>query len=415
MNILLINHYAGSPCHGMEFRPFYLAREWVRAGHNVQIVAAAFSHLRAAQPAIDGSVMDEEIEGISYHWYATPSYQGNGVGRVKNMLSFLWALWRDAHRLVRDFKPDVVIASSTYPMDIWPARRIAKLAKAKLIFEVHDLWPLSPVELGGMSPSHPFIRVCQAAENAAYRDADIVVSMLPNVADYVRGKGLARSRLTIVPNGISLDEWQSGLDTPLRDDVQRVIDSARVAGCSVVGYTGAHGRPNALDNLLNAAALLRSEPVQFVMVGDGHERKRLAERVQAEGLNNVHMFPPIPKSEIPALLNQVQVAYLGAPRQPLYRFGVSPNKMIDYMMARVPILYAIEAGNDPIAEAGCGLTIPAENPQALAAGVLALCGSPPDRLKRMGENGKSYALARHTYDVLSETFLQAIRIVPRKT
>lgn len=415
MNILYINHYAGSTRHGMEFRPFYLAREWVRAGHKVQIVAASHSHIRANQPKLEGVVLDENIEGIGYRWYATPAYQGNGVGRVKNMLSFMWSLWRDARRLARDFKPDVVIASSTYPMDIWPARRIAKLAKAKLVFEVHDLWPLSPIELGGMSPSHPFIRLCQAAENAAYRDADIVVSMLPNVTDYVRSKGLAPSRLAIVPNGISRDDWQGGLAAPLRDDVQQVIDAARAAGCNVVGYAGSHGRPNALDTLLNAATLLRDEPVQFVMVGDGHERERLAARVQAEGLVNVHMFLPIPKSQIPTFLEQVQAAYLGAPRLPIYRFGVSPNKMIDYMMAGVPILYAIEAGNDPVAEADCGLTIPAEDPQALAAAIRALCASPRERLKSMGENGKRYALDKHTYDVLSQTFLETIRSIPRKT
>jgi glycosyltransferase involved in cell wall biosynthesis len=415
MNILLINHYAGSPQHGMEFRPFYLAREWVRAGHCVQIIAASFSHLRTMQPTIAGAVLDEKIEGIKYHWYATPVYQGNGVGRVKNMLSFLWALWRDARKLARDFKPDVVIASSTYPMDIWPAQRIAKLAKAKLVFEVHDLWPLSPVELGGMSASHPFIHLCQAAENAAYRDADIVVSMLPNVAEYVQSKGLAPSRLSIVPNGISLDDWQSGQSAPLRVDVQRAIDAAKATGSNVVGYAGSHGRPNALDNLLNAATLLRAEAVQFVMVGDGHERERLAARVQEEGMTNVHMFPPIPKSQIPAFLEQIDAAYLGAPRQPLYRFGVSPNKMIDYMMGGVPILYAIESGNHPVTEADCGLSIPAEDPQSLATAIRSLCETPPERLRRMGENGKCYALAKHTYAVLSETFLQAIRLIPRKT
>jgi glycosyltransferase involved in cell wall biosynthesis len=414
MNILVINHYAGSTRHGMEFRPFYLAREWVRAGHKVQIVAASHSHIRANQPKLVGAVLDETIEGIDYRWYATPAYQGNGVGRVKNLLAFMWALWRDARRLAQHFKPDVVIASSTYPMDIWPARRISKLAKAKLVFEVHDLWPLSPIALGGMSPSHPFIRLCQAAENAAYRHADIVVSMLPNVADYVRDKGLEPSRLVIVPNGIAVDDWQTGLGTPLRNDVQQAIEVARVSGCKLVGYAGTHGRPNALDTLLDAAALMHGEPVQFLLVGDGHDRERLTGRVQSEGLFNVHMFPPIQKSQIPAFLEQIDAAYLGAPRQPLYRFGVSPNKMIDYMMAEVPILYAIEAGNNPVAEAGCGLTVLAEDPKALATAISELCASSPERLKRMGENGKSYALDKHTYAVLSQTFLEAIRSIPCK-
>ena len=85
MNILIVNHYAGSPRHGMEYRPYYLAREWVRAGHGVQIVAASFSHVRSRQPdlpASAGSAFDETIDGIGYRWLRTPSYRGNGVGRA---------------------------------------------------------------------------------------------------------------------------------------------------------------------------------------------------------------------------------------------------------------------------------------------------------------------------------------------
>ena len=82
MNILLINHYAGSVRHGMEFRPYYLAREWVKSGHNVQIVAASFSHIRADQPEMSGAAQKSEvIDGIDYRWYRAPSHAGNGAGR----------------------------------------------------------------------------------------------------------------------------------------------------------------------------------------------------------------------------------------------------------------------------------------------------------------------------------------------
>ena len=90
MNILLINHYAGSPQYGMEYRPYYLAREWVKLGHNITIVGADFSHLRIKQPTAG----EEYIDGIRYVWLSTPVYQGNGLGRIKNMLSFLWKLYR---------------------------------------------------------------------------------------------------------------------------------------------------------------------------------------------------------------------------------------------------------------------------------------------------------------------------------
>ena len=126
VNILLVNHYAGSTRHGMEYRPYYLAREWVRAGHRVQIVASSWSHARSLQPDVAGEPVDERIDGIDYRWLPTPPYRGNGVGRVRNIWAFLRRLWRESKMLVDRVKPDVVIASSTYPFDIWVARRIAR-------------------------------------------------------------------------------------------------------------------------------------------------------------------------------------------------------------------------------------------------------------------------------------------------
>jgi glycosyltransferase involved in cell wall biosynthesis len=406
VNILLINHYAGSPRHGMEYRPYYLAREWMRLGHRVQIVAASWSHVRSVQPASPG---DETIDGIAYRWLPTPSYGGNGLGRVLNIWAFLKRLWRDAPDWAGEFRPDVVIASSTYPMDIWVARRIARLAGAKLVHEVHDLWPASPIELSGMSPRHPFILLCQKAENDACRDADVVVSMLPKVAEHLQSHGLDLRKLHIVPNGISPEEWQ-GAAAPLAPALAAHIAQQRSAGRQVVVYAGSHGEPNALDVLLDAAAALQAEPFAFVLVGDGHEKARLAQRVQAEGeaLRQVRLFEPIPKAQIPALLAAADIAYIGWKRQPLYRFGIAPNKLMDYMMAGVPVLHSVEAGNDPVAEAGCGLTVAPESAQAVAQGLRRLAALSSGARRAMGERGRDFVLAHHAYPVLARRFLEAI-------
>jgi len=404
MNILLINHYAGSPALGMEYRPYYLAREWVRAGHRVQIVAADFSHVRSRQPVAG----DETIDGIAYRWLQTPSYQGNGAGRVWNIWRFLSQVWRQSARLVREFKPDAVIASSTYPMDIWVARRIARQAGARLVFEVHDLWPLSPIELSGMSPKHPFIRLCQAAEDAAYRDADVVVSMLPKVQGHMADHGLDLSKLHLVPNGITPDDWQQQA-LPLRDDVARAIAAQRAVGRTVVGYAGSMGLPNALDVLLDAAALLRDHPIAVVMVGDGHERARLKQRFADQGLTQVTLLPPVPKAQIPAFLAQIDIAYIGWQRVPIYRFGIAPNKLMDYMMAGCAVLHSVEAGNDPVAESGCGLTVAPENPQAVADGLRRLAALPAADRLAMGERGRAFVLAHHSYPVLAQRFIEAMQ------
>ncbi len=406
MNVLYIDHYAGAPAYGMEYRPYYLAREWVRAGHRVTVVGASQAHVRSRQPACTGDFTREAIDGVDFVWCATPPYQGNGVGRVVNILAFLrrlrqWPRWLDG-------KPDVVIASSTYPADIGAARRIARRHGAKLVWEVHDLWPLSPMELGGMSRWHPFIVWMQRAENAACRDADVVVSILPKAQDHLRQHGMAAHKFVHVPNGIDPAEWAPEAEVPVPPAHAAAVAAARARGDFVVAYTGAHGVANALGTLLDAAAQMREEPVTWLLVGDGPEKAALKRRVADEGLARVQLLDPVPKRAIPRLLRQMDLLYIGLQREPLFRFGISPNKLMDYMMAGRPVLCAIEAGNDLVGDAGCGLSIAAEDPAAVAAGVHRLAALGADERQAMGERGRAFVQSRHTYPVLARRFLEAL-------
>jgi glycosyltransferase involved in cell wall biosynthesis len=406
MRILYINHYAGSLRHGMEYRPFYLAREWTRAGHEVRIVTASYSHVRTVQPEVTNQPLREVVDGIEYIWYPTPAYSGNGFGRLWNIFSFLRQVWSQSHSLSDEFRPDVVIASSTYPMDIWVARRIARLSGAKLVHEIHDLWPLSPIELSGMSPSHPFARLCQLAEDAACRDADVVVSMLPNVAEHLGSRGLDLRKLKIVPNGIDAAEWE-GQRAELPAEIAAHLEAMRSEGRTIVGYAGSHGVPNALNVVLDSAGLMTDERFAFVLVGDGMEKRALQEAVDSRKLSNVRLFPPIRKAQVRAFLESIDIAYIGWQRIPIYRFGISPNKLMDYMMARCVVLHSVEAGNDPVREAGCGLTVPPSDPSAVAQGLLRLSRLPSEDRAAMGERGRAFVLANHTYEVLADRFLKA--------
>jgi glycosyltransferase involved in cell wall biosynthesis len=408
MNILLINHYAGSIRHGMEYRPYYLAREWVRHGHQVHILAADHAHVRAQAPDLGtDDHLDETIDGIHYRWLRTPAYRGNGLGRIRNMGSFVRRLWRGSAELATTIRPDAVIASSTYPLDIWPAHRIARMARARLLHEVHDLWPLSPMELGGYSRYHPFIMLLQSAEDHACRHADAIVSILPKVRSHLEARGMAPAKLHHIPNGVDPDEWQDA-SPALSEPLSGLLARLRSEGLSIVGYAGSHGAANALDSLLDAAARLRALPVAFVLVGDGPEKRRLQQRAARDGLHKVHFVAPIPKREIPALMACLDVAYLGWQRQPLYWFGISPNKLLDYMMGGCPVLHAVEAGNDPVAEAGCGLTVAPEDPGAIADGVKRLLAMDEGARRTMGARGRHHALSHLTYPVLGQRFLSVL-------
>jgi glycosyltransferase involved in cell wall biosynthesis len=233
-----------------------------------------------------------------------------------------------------------------------------------------------------------------------------VVSMLPTAHAYMASRGLDLRKLAIVPNGIALDEW-SGASPPLRDDVAAAIERARAAGECVVGYAGSHGLPNALDILLDAAALLRGDKLHLVLIGDGHEKPRLQARVRDEHLANVTMLPPIPKAQIPSFLAAIDIAYIGWQRVPIYRFGIAPNKLMDYMMAGCAVLHSVQAGNEPVAEAGCGLTVPPEDAQAVAQGLRQLAACAHEERRTMGERGRAFVLAHHAYPVLAQRFIDA--------
>jgi len=190
----------------MEFRPYYLAREWVKLGHKVTIISANYSHLRIKQPLVNKDLSKENIDNINYIWLKTPKYSESSLKRIINILTFIIKLFVYKNIIIRQTRPDIVIASSTYPLDIYPAYLIAKKNKAKLVFELHDLWPLSPMVIGGYSKFHPFIRIMQMAENFACKNCNYYISLLGNAVAYLKEHGLDENKFFHIPNGFSYDE-----------------------------------------------------------------------------------------------------------------------------------------------------------------------------------------------------------------
>ncbi|WP_109120799.1 glycosyltransferase family 4 protein [Azospirillum sp. TSO22-1] len=404
MNILLINHYAGSDRLGMEYRPFYLAREWVAAGHRVTIVGASHSHLRARQPEPTHDLATDVEEGVRYRWLRTRPYSGNGLGRVANMAAFVAKLWAYAPRLAREERPDVVICSSTYPLDIYPGARIARRAGARLVFEVHDLWPLTPMLLGGYSPGHPFIRAMQAAEDYACRHVDTLVSILPHTRDYLVGRGLDPAKFVHIPNGIPAAAFRNAPAGELPPDLASRIAAERARGHFLVGYAGGINPSDPLETILDAAIRLKDKPVSFIFVGGGSAEREFKARIAAAALPNVHHMGVIPKVLVQTFLAEMDALTMSWKRSPLYAYGVSPNKVFDYMLAGRPIVQACEAGNDLVGEGRCGFTVPPEDTQAFADALLRLSGMAPEERARLGGNGRRFVLEHHDYRVLAARF-----------
>lgn len=405
MNILLINHYVGGGEYGMEYRPYYLAKEWVKMGHKVYLVGATYSHLRLKNPQVSRDLTVENREGINYIWVKTPAYVGS-MKRIVNMATFVGKLECYAKKLAEMCAPNLVIASSTYPIDIYPARKIAKRAGAKLCYEVHDLWPLSPMLIGGYSPKHPFIRVMQKGEDDCYKYSDKVISLLWNSEEHMREHGLAPGKFACVPNGYSKDEWsEDAANQPLPEEHQKAFDGLK--GKVIVGFAGGFAASGALDTLMNAAVILKDRnDIHFVLVGKGPEKEHIEQMVADKALDNVTILPAVAKKLIPAINAHFDIAYMGGVHSILHKYGTSYNKMTDSMLSDKPIIQAVDEPGCVAERVGCGIQVEAENPQLVADAVIKLASMPVEDRIAVGKKGNVYAKENLEWGTLATDFLR---------
>ena len=387
---------------GMEFRPYYMAREWQKMGHLVRIVAADYSHVRTNQPEAPVKDGVTEIDGMEFQIIRAGTYEGNGVKRAISMFRFVGKLWLHAGRIMKTFRPDVVISSSTYPLDSYAAARIARKSKGRYIHEAHDVWPLTLIELGGMSPRHPFVLLLGRAERYAYRRSDHVVSILPDVLPHMMEQGLqTEDKFSFIPNGVVMEEWERA--AALGAEHADCLDGLRRNGRFIVMYLGGHALSNALDQLLDAAKM--ADGAIFVLIGKGVEKDRLEKRAKDEKLTNVIFLPPIPKEQVPDALRRADALYIGAEHSSLYRFGVSMNKMYDYMMSGRPILNGVVSSNNDVEESGCGLSFDSSKPEEIADAVKRIRAMSEEERAEMGRRGAAWVRENCDYAKLAGRFL----------
>ena len=410
MNILIVSHFAGSQEHGMVFRNYAMAREWVLQGHRVTIVACAYSHFRHKQAVMRSRVQEEMLDGIRYVWVWGPRYsQASSLGRVASMAAF--TLQCLALPLPLDDRYDVVVCSSPHPFAIYPAARLARRYGARLIYDIRDLWPLTPVLLGNYSPRHPFIRLLQAAEDYACRHADLVTAVPRNAEAYLLGRGLESGRFLPVSNGAILDDTPADPLPPSHVDLLRGL---RQAGHFVIGYAGTLGVANAMDGAITAISRCPKN-IHLVMLGDGGSRTALAEQAQSAGcLDRVHFLSPVSRRQVKEFLANVDVGYVGGRRSPLYEYGASVTKLNDYMLARLPILYAVGDPENAVELSGAGFSCAPDDLDQQAMLMQRLAQMPHAELTALGETGYRWCLENQLVSTQAALVLTTLQATPTR-
>jgi len=415
MRVWIVNQNAYTPEQSAGTRHYALACELRRLGHEPLVVATSFYHKARVEARLrPGETWKfEDVLGAPFLWIRTPPYKSNSPRRIVNWLVFAGRVYRGP--ALRSLpKPDVIVGSSPPPFGPWAALHLARRLGCPFVYEVRDLWPLTLVQCGGISRRHPLVLAMAAVERQMCRGCTTAVSLLPLAEPYLRSRGLREGAFVHIPNGIHAGEWER----PRRDlppEHLAVFDRCRAEGKLTVVYVGAQGPANALDQVLALSGVLRDDPpYHFVLIGDGASRQRLLKESAARRCRFVSLLPRISKDQARTALDLADVCLFSLRPDPVFEFGVSSNKLFDYMMAGKPILFAARAGNDPVGDAGAGICTPPYDPQALDEAVRRMAGCDAMDRVRMGERGRQYVLAHHDWTRLARFYAETLETAVAK-
>jgi glycosyltransferase involved in cell wall biosynthesis len=398
---IIHQHYLmpGQP-GGSRFNEF--ARMWAAAGHEVTVIAGTLNYTTGDVPeTYRGKWTVKEHDGAVavIRAHVPRTYMKNYAGR---MWAFLGFTLSSITAVLQAPRPDVIIATSPPLITAitgWFSSRM-RFKRVPWVFEIRDLWPESAITSGVLSRGGVLAKILYAIERRACRRADRINVLTPAFRDDLLRRGLAPdSKIVFVPNGADSESFQPG---PRDNEVRRELGWG---DRFVVMYAGAHGRANALAQLVEAAELLRERrDILIVSVGDGPERAALAEDVQRRGLANIVFHGAVPKERMPLFVNASDAGAAVLQDNPTFR-TVYPNKVFDYMACERPTLLAIDGVARQLVcdQANAGVFARPEDPADIARCIVQL-EADRDACRTMGRSGRKWVLENATRTALAARY-----------
>lgn len=401
MRILYFHQHFSTSRGAGGSRSYEMARALVSRGHEVHMVCGSYDvgNTGLEQPFRRGR-RHGLVDGIEVTEFALA--YGNELSFLARVTVFMQFALRSIGIALTD-RCDLIFATST-PLTAGIPGIAAKWFRRKpFVFEVRDLWPELPREMGVIR--NPIVLgLMGLLERTSYRAADACIGLAPGIVDGIRARGPSGQRVELISNGCDLALFEhavSDRETSLgidRDDFVAI-------------FTGAHGKANGLDAALDAAAVLKRRgrnDIHLVFVGRGSQRKRLVERARAEGLDRCHFRDLVPKYELGSLVKSADVGLMLLANVPAFYYGTSPNKFFDYLALGMPVLTNYPGWVADIVETEeIGVAVPPDSPAAFADALETL-SSDRERLQRMGARSERVARSRFDRGRLATDFVRVL-------
>ena len=390
--IWIINQYVTRYEDSGGSRHLDFSTEWVKKGYEVHIFASGFHYNEYKEKILDDSenYKTEIINGVNVHWVRVYPYSSNNYKRFISMYSF--------YKNVKDYiyssslkKPDIVIGSSVHLLAVLAAYNVSKKFNSKFIVEIRDLWPETLVRLGKISKYHPIYLGFHFLEKFLYKRADNIVSLLCGAHKYINK--YTNAKVECIPNAFDINKLDNFLNKNSNNEKFTVM------------YLGTVGIANSVDTLLKAAIELKDKDIIFRIIGSGVAKKQLEDFKIKNNIDNVIIEDPIPKSKVLEKLTQADILWTGMPNsKELYEYGLSSNKIYDYMAVKRPIIISTPLESNIIKDAKCGISVDAENSKELSKAIETLYNMDSKSREKLSNNGFDYLMDNFTIQKLSNSW-----------
>ena len=383
MRVLYFHQHFSTPDGAVGTRSFEMARRMTERGHHVTMVCGKYrGGITGLSGAFDQGRRRGTIAGIDIIEHDLD--YANADGFAKRIATFASFAIRSLGPLFTE-RYDLIFATTT-PLTAAIPGIVGRWLRGKpFVFEVRDLWPELPRAMGVIR-NPVAVGVLSALEWLAYRSAQRLVGLSPGIVEGFARRGVAREKITMVPNGCDLTIFGSEVE-PWRPAGIATTDLLAV-------FAGTHGTANGLGAILNAAAELQRRgrtEIKLLLVGQGKLKPALVGRARREGLDNVVFLDPINKKQLAGLMASTDVGLQILSNVPAFYYGTSPNKFFDYIAAGVPVLNNYPGWlADMIAEHRCGFAVPPDDPSAFAD-ALERAAANRTALREMGRRGRTLA------------------------
>lgn len=403
--IWCISKYALPPKYGAQHRLFKLSEKFNKKGYSSIVISSSTNHLadlpqqkQLFKKENIGSTPAIFIKGIRFE---------SSISR-RRVLSWFIFEWRFFWFILSAYKkytskPDVILVSSLSLLTILNGIIAKWLFGAKLIFEVRDIWPMSAVLVAGYSEKHPFVRMLRWVEKLGYQKADVITSPLENLKEHIENSISQPFSFVYIPHGYDPDPNAA---EPLDEAfIQKYIPRSKFK----IAYIGNIVSAYDLETMLACAKSLdkKNTDIHFLVLGNGNHKEQLMS--DAANLSNITFIPRIPKAQVPSFLAECDLMTNYLLPKPLFKYGVSPQKLIDYMLAGKPIVMSYTGYPSSVSKVGNGVEIEAGNVERLVKAFETYSRMSKAELQAIGEKGRQY-LTKHLYwAAVADKYIEVIK------